>query len=137
MARDFLRRARSRLVDGESALRRGDYPDAVRYSQECVELFLKACLRTVGVEYPKVHDVGDLLDYYEDRFPEWFRREIPLFKRVSRELALKRIPSVYGLESEGKPAGELFGREDAEEALESAGRVYADCEKFLNEFYDG
>jgi HEPN domain-containing protein len=30
---DYLRGARSRLVDAESALRRGDYPEVVRYSQ--------------------------------------------------------------------------------------------------------
>ena len=34
MAKDYLKRARSRLIDAESALNRGDYPETVRYSQE-------------------------------------------------------------------------------------------------------
>ena len=60
LAKDYLRRARARLIAAEDATKRGDYPETVRYSQECVELSLKACLRMAGIEYPKVHDVGDV-----------------------------------------------------------------------------
>lgn len=57
MAKDYLKRAKSRLIDAKSAFKRGDHPEVVRYSQECVELTLKACLRTVAIEYPKVHEL--------------------------------------------------------------------------------
>jgi HEPN domain-containing protein len=43
----------------------------VRLSQECVELSLKAVLKAVGIEYPKIHDVSDILIDFVDRFPEW------------------------------------------------------------------
>ena len=67
LALDYLRRARSRLIDARSALERGDYPESVRYSQEAVELSLKAVLRILGIEYPKVHDVGDVLMLYRGK----------------------------------------------------------------------
>ncbi len=92
MAIDFMKRASSRYLDANSALKRGDYPDVVRYSQECVELSLKACLRAVRMEYPKVHDVGDVLIVNEDKFPRWLREKVDEFAEISADLAMKRYP---------------------------------------------
>ncbi len=136
MAKDYLRRARSRLIDAGSALNRGDYPETVRYSQECVELSLKACLRAVGVEYPKVHDVGDILKACSDRFPEWMRQHMDEISRISRDLAEKRSPSMYGIEAAGKPPSELFDREDGEIALKQARYVHEIAQKFVLEFFE-
>ncbi len=135
MAEDFLQRAKARLTDARAALKRGDYPDAVRYSQECVELSIKACLRIIGVDYPKVHDVGDVLEYYRKSFPEWLRKDIPQMKQISRDLYQKRGPSLYGIEKEGKPASELYTKTDAEEALQNAENVYSKSQRFFNESY--
>lgn len=131
---DYLRRASSRLIDAESAARRGDYPEAVRYSQEAVELSLKAVLRIFGIEYPKVHDVGDVLFINYDKYPEWFREELDKIRRISSELALKRAPAMYGLELSGKGPSELFGEEDALEALSSGKYVYGLCKKLIDEY---
>jgi len=90
LARDYLRRAEARLASARYALNQGYYPEVVRYSQECVELSLKACLRLVGVEYPKVHDVGDVLRAESMRFPSWFREEVDRLAEISRDLAEKR-----------------------------------------------
>jgi len=135
LARDYLERARNRVIDATSALARGAYPEVVRYSQECVELCLKAVLRVVGVEYPKVHDVGDILELHSDRFPEWFRKHISELRRISADLAQKRGPSLYGIERLGKPPSEIFGEEDARRALNEAKFVYEICGRFLKEFY--
>ncbi len=129
LALDYLRRARARIIDAKSALKRGDYPEVVRYSQECVELSLKAALRLVGVEYPKVHDVSDVLQECRSRFPAWFRDAIDELATISSELALARGPSMYGDEERGIPASELFSRVDAEEALRKAEKVLELCSK--------
>ena len=136
MAKDFLKRARARLIDAEAALKRGDYPETVRYSQECVELSLKACLRTVGIEYPKVHDVGGILRFYTHKFPEWMQDQIESLAEASRDLAEKRAPSMYGLEALGKTASDLFGFDEAKDALEKAKKTYKVASKFINEFYE-
>ncbi|MEM4298190.1 MAG: HEPN domain-containing protein [Nitrososphaerota archaeon] len=76
MARANLRQAVERIETVKRALEGGNYAYAVRQSQECVELTLKAALRVVGVEPPKWHDVGPVLKREGLRFHEWFR-EIP------------------------------------------------------------
>lgn len=137
MALDYLNRARSRLIDAESSLNRGDYPETVRYSQEAVELSLKSVLRIMGIEYPKIHDVGDILYVNKDRYPEWFREEIDNIRKLSRELALKRSPAMYGLELSGKTPSELFDKRDAEEAFKSGKYVYEMVKKVVEEYLVG
>jgi len=131
LAEDYVKRAGSRLTDAKSALERGDYPEVVRYSQEAVELSLKACLRLIGVEYPKVHDVGDVLKLYPSRFPAWMRGELNKLAEISRDLAEKRAPSMYGVEALGKPASQLFTLREAGDALEKAKYVHAIAFKLL------
>ena len=133
LARDYLKRAEARLVIAEEAFKRGYYPEAVRYSQECVELSLKACLRMVGIEYPKVHDVGGVLEAESARFPEWFREQIERLAEISRNLAEKRSPSMYGIEAAGKTPGELFGEREAEEALRNAKQVHQLARQLIEE----
>ncbi|MEM1817663.1 MAG: HEPN domain-containing protein, partial [Nitrososphaerota archaeon] len=73
MARSYLRQAEERVKWTSQALEDGNYAYVVRQSQEAVELSLKACLRIVGVEPPKWHDVGPVLRREREKFPEWFR----------------------------------------------------------------
>ena len=46
--------------EAEGALSEADFNIAVRRAQEAVELCLKGALKMLGVEYPKIHDVGSL-----------------------------------------------------------------------------
>ncbi|MEM0117173.1 MAG: HEPN domain-containing protein [Conexivisphaerales archaeon] len=133
LAADYLRGARSRLKDAESALRRGDYPEVVRYSQEAVELSLKACLRLIGVEYPKVHDVSDELNINSSRFPSWFSERVEELAVISAELANKRAASMYGVEAAGKGPSDLFDRKEADLSLKQARKVYENAEKLYKE----
>ena len=52
VAKSYLRQAKARLEDAKDAYIEGNYPYAVRLSQECVEFSLKAVLKAVGIEYP-------------------------------------------------------------------------------------
>jgi len=134
LALDYLNRARSRLIDAEAALERGDYPETVRYSQEAVELSLKAVLRIFGIEYPKVHDVGDILYINIDKYPEWFKSELDRIREISRELALKRAPAMYGIEISGKTPSELFDKDDALDSLKSSKYVYELSRRLIKEY---
>ncbi len=133
LAGDYLRGAESRLKDAESACKRGDNPEAVRYSQEAVELSLKACLRTVGIEYPKVHDVGDELKLNSSRFPAWFSQKVEEFAGISAELAGKRAASMYGIEVAGKGPSELFDEDEARLSLSQAKLVHENANKFYRQ----
>src|SRR2546425_4820350 len=131
LARDSLRRAEVRGKSAASATASKDYPDAVRFSQEAVELSLKAALRAYGVEYPKEHDVGGVLRSVRERYPKWFQEKIDELAEVSGDLASKRALAMYGLEAAGKSSSELFGEKDAAKALGEARLVAGLVEKLL------
>jgi len=134
MAESYLRRAQRRLRDAERALGEGFTPDAVRYSQECTEISAKAALRLVGVEYPKEHDVGDELRLFSERFPGWFRAEIPRAAEAMRALTRARGLSFYGDEERGLTPEELFSVDYAREVYEEARRLLELCLKLLDEW---
>lgn len=134
LAKDYLKRAKSRLLSSEAAFSREEYPDVVRHSQECVEFSIKAILRLVGIEYPKKHDVSDVMLEVKEAFPEWLQKDLNRMAKISKKLAMEREPSVYGEEEKGIPPSKLFGEKEADVALSEAREVYERCEKFFKRF---
>lgn len=134
MASSYMRQALSRLEDAEDALREGNYPYALRLSQECVELSLKASLKLVGIEYPKVHDVSDVLIENRDRFPEWFKERIEFMAETSFNLAAKRELAFYGGEEDFLTPDDVISREEAEVAVRGAREIYGICRRLLEAY---
>jgi len=134
MARTYLEQAEVRLRTARSAYMEQSYAFTVRQSQECVELSLKAALRLYGVEYPRGHDVSQILLRVKERFPRWFADEIEKLAEISAELAKWRGPSMYGDEERGIPPSELFGKEHAGSAMKDAEFVYRVCRKLFRDF---
>jgi len=132
VARAYLRQAEARLKDARDALLEGNYPYAVRLSQECVELSLKAVLKAVGIEYPKIHDVSDILLDVRERFPEWFRVELGFLRESSKVLVKMREISLYGGEEAFLSPEEVISRVDAEDATQRAGKTYELCRRFVD-----
>ncbi|MFM7143840.1 MAG: HEPN domain-containing protein [Alphaproteobacteria bacterium] len=96
LAVDYLRRSRLRVRAIEVLIEAGDHPDAVRESQETVELAIKALLKLVGLSYPRAHDVSRLLrePLIEGRLLD--RLEIERIEQVSKALRRDRELSFYG-----------------------------------------
>jgi HEPN domain-containing protein len=120
IAKSYLRQAEARLEDARDALIEGNYPYAVRLGQECVELSLKAVLKAVGIEYPKIHNVSDILVDFVDRLPEWFRAELEFLRESSKILVKKREISLYGGEEAFLSPEEVISEGDAEDATRRA-----------------
>lgn len=133
VARSFLVQAGARLEDAEDARGEGNYPYAVRLSQECVELSLKAVLKSVAIEYPKVHEVSYVLEEVGDRFPGWFGAEIVHMAESSRILFKKREPSLYGDEDALLPPNGVMSEGDAEDATQRARKTFTLCERLVHE----
>ncbi|MCX8188698.1 MAG: HEPN domain-containing protein [Nitrososphaeria archaeon] len=129
MSSAMLGQAFSRLKTAKQAMGDENFAYVVRCSQECVELSLKASLRLLGIEYPKKHDVSRIILINRGRFPEWF--PVEEFAKVSRVLAEKREPAVYGDELKLIPSSILFDKSQAEDALRSAEKVYSVCLKLF------
>ncbi|RLI85337.1 MAG: hypothetical protein DRO98_07115 [Archaeoglobales archaeon] len=95
---------------------------------------LKSGFESVWNRYPKKHDVSDALDLIEN-FPEWFSSKLHAVKEISRDLAKKRGPAMYGYELELKPAFELFDEDDAVKAINSAKEIFELCNRLIFEIF--
>jgi len=133
-AKALLDEAKVRLEAAKIFLERGSYSYVVRQSQECVELSLKSVLRVAGIEYPKQHEVSDVLLEKKELYPGWFAEELEKVSRISKELMRKKVPSMYGEETLGRPPRSLFGREDAESSVRSAEYVFNLADRLLSEW---
>jgi len=98
LAELMIGRAERWLQSPREALNGGRYDDAVYCAQMCAEHASKAALTVMGIEYPKVHDVSDVLMTIGPRLPAWFRERLDEMCRILTELAEKRGLAGYGFE---------------------------------------
>lgn len=133
LALDYIDRAELTLDEARGAFEKKVYSLTIRRAQETVELALKAALRFLAIEYPRDHDVSDvLLRIRETRLlPDWFEKRIDFMVSVSGDLARKRGPAFYGIERSVMPASKLFDRDEGLKALKNAGEVFKLCVKLI------
>lgn len=96
LAADYIRRATFRLRAIDTLYEAESWPDVVRQSQEVVELTLKALLRAIGVDPPRMHDVSKTLWSERGRLPEELLPEARRLAAISRLLRRDRELSFYG-----------------------------------------
>jgi len=96
LAAAYLKKCRLRLRLLEVAHAEGGFSDVVREAQEVVELALKAVLRSIGVEVPKVHDVGPYLLRYQELLPHHALEDLRDIVRISKRLRKERELALYG-----------------------------------------
>ena len=129
-----LRRGLDALEAAEGAFVRHRYALAVFRAQQACELSLKAALRSVSVDPPRQHDVGELLVARARSFPDWFRAEVPFLRESSGLLARLREPAIYGSPASGRGPDELFSSPaSAADALERAQRACALVARLIGE----
>lgn len=77
LALDYLDRAELTLEEARSAFEKEAYSLTVRRAQETCELSLKGALRYLAIEYPRDHDVSDVLIKVKEirQIPEWFNEK--------------------------------------------------------------
>lgn len=123
LAKDYLKRATSRIRALEVLLEEQSWADVVRESQEVVEITLKALLRIHRIEVPRIHDVSPVLADNRGAFSAELQPHIDGLIRISKSLRRDRELAFRG--SEDLTPSEFYSREDAEEALKSARWVHA------------
>ena len=96
LARSYFEKARKRRRALHVLLEDGAYSDVVREAQELVELALKGMLRAIGIEPPKLHDVGGLLVEHRERFAPEIQNTLADLARISKELRKERELALYG-----------------------------------------
>ncbi len=106
---EWIDKAEGDLVTAEREYRARklpNYDSASFHAQQCIEKYLKARLVEAGIYFPRIHDLGQLLNLVAPVEPMWepFRATL---NRVSYFAVDFRYP------------GEFATKEDAKEALET------------------
>jgi HEPN domain-containing protein len=121
LGRSYLRKANDRLKVLDLLVKEGGYSDVVREAQELVELALKGMLRAIGIEPPKLHDVGALLLQHRDRFAPDVQKTLDTLAGISKELRKDRELAFYG-DIDFIPTEE-YSLDQAQRAREGAAKV--------------
>jgi HEPN domain-containing protein len=101
----------------------------VREAQELVELLLNAVLRSIGVEAPKIHDVGKTLEKHSNILPPGLVENLPEVKRISKQLRKERELSFYG--TDDYIPSEEYDWSDAQTAIDAAAFILYVVEQAL------
>lgn len=120
----ILEAARLLRRDAQGALKDKDFNMAVRRSQEAVELGLKGALKSLGVDYPKAHDVASV--FCEQASLKLKRVDHTVLQRIQEAslwLAQARAPSFY--------FERAYGDEDAQRAVQDATFVLEQLRKMF------
>ena len=129
LAQSYLLKAQARLKVLDLLYGEGAFSDVVREAQEVVELALKGMLRQIGVEPPKVHDVGDLIVEYGAMFIEDVAKQADRLREISKWLRKEREFAFYG-EVDLIPTLE-YTAADAERAMADADTVVRAAEQCI------
>jgi len=92
----LISEAEELLEEAKRAYQSSLYNIAVRRSQETVELALKGLLIILGIEYPKIHDVGTV--FYEQVKAKGVKieeKDLEKIKFISSQLTKEREASFY------------------------------------------
>jgi len=132
MVTSGISRAARWLRGAERALEDSRWDDVVYSAQMCVEQSAKSVLLLLGIDYPKEHDVSDILSELAGRedLPRWFKEGIPFMSRHIAELAALRGLAGYGYEM---GLGADYFKDYAGEALEAARTIHSLCERLVNQ----
>ena len=130
LAESYLKKAMDRLDILDLLFKKGAYSDVIRESQEIVELSLKGMLRSVGVEPPKIHDVGGLLLEHEDKFPKDIAKQLKKLADISKKLRRERELAFYG--DIDFISTEEYTKKDAKNAIRDTQLVAGTARKLIH-----
>lgn len=121
LAKDYLRRAKSRLKALNVLYTEQSWPDVVREAQEIVELSLKSLLRTHNIEIPRIHDVSAIILDNHAIFSATISNKLQRLCDISKDLRRDRELAFYG--SEDLTPSDFYSEKDAKEARQKAKEV--------------
>lgn len=130
LAESYLKKAMDRLDILDLLFKKSAFSDVIRESQEIVELSLKGMLRSIGVEPPKIHDVGGLLLEHEDKFPKDIAMQLKKLADISKKLRKERELAFYG-DIDFIPTEE-YTKEDAKDAIRDTQLVVSAARKLIH-----
>ena len=124
VAREWIAKAEADFLSAQREFRarkRPNYDAACFFAQQCVEKFLKALLAAQGIEFRKIHDVGELVIL----LPPRLRPAINGMEqdRLTEYATVTRYPGDY----------EPLSLAEARQAVKIARRVRREVRRLLKE----
>ncbi|HMO18192.1 MAG TPA: HEPN domain-containing protein [Oligoflexia bacterium] len=119
---DYLKRAEDRLDAVDLLHRKKSWANVVRESQEIVELCLKAYLRDINIEVPRIHDVSGTLQDNKGLLTGEVSKNLKKIIMISKSLRRDREIAFYG--TEDLTPSEFYSEEDADQACEYAKFIF-------------
>jgi len=129
LTQSYFRTFRIRVEVLPEYYKRKSYSDVIRESQEALELFLKALLRSMGWSPSFSHDPGKELADLKKNVPVQFSDMVDELVEWSKKLRRERELSYYGA-ADFIPSEE-YSEKEAKQALEFLERVSKRLHDFL------
>ena len=110
----WVRKAENDLKNAEHTLLMGDdcpYDTVCFHAQQCIEKYLKALLTFLAIDFPKIHDIGELIAL------------LPPHLRPPLSVAEQEMVTDYAVEVRYPGDWEPITRADAEDMVAIARRV--------------
>jgi len=131
-ASDILSQTWVKLELARETLKRCDYYECVKISQEAFELGLKGIFTLFGIGYHRNHDPGKELHKVWDKIPYWKEKDrVAKIVLRSQTLTHWRNPATYGVENLGVQAKRLFDEHEANLALRYASDIHTELYALL------
>ncbi len=118
----YFKKAKARRKTLDVLMNEKSYSDVIRESQQITELILKGILRSIGIEPPKIHDVGKILVQNKNLLSIKMRSGVNKIAKYSFELRKNRELSFYG--AYDVDPWEDYSLEDAKEALSWVDEIF-------------
>lgn len=131
LVQDYVTRAEDRLDSVDLLHKKASWANVVRESQEIVELCLKAYLRYINVEVPRIHDVSGALMDNKNLLSGEVEKNISKIISISKSLRRDRELAFYG--TEDLTPSEFYSEEDATEARDSAKFIFETVSKSIKQ----
>lgn len=119
---DYLKRAEDRLDTLDLLYKKDSWANVVREAQEIVELSLKAYLRSINIEVPRIHDVSATLLDNKNLIKGSALSNLKELISISKSLRRDRELAFYG--TEDLTPSDFYAEEDASSAREGARFVF-------------
>ncbi|MCJ2670271.1 MAG: HEPN domain-containing protein [Candidatus Thermoplasmatota archaeon] len=129
-----LKRSERWIESAKRGLSDSRWDDAVYSAQMCSEHAAKAVLISLGIDFPRQHDVSDVFVTLKDRrdLPSDFRGKVEDMVEKLASLAAERALAGYGFEG---GIGVEYFEKVAPDAIEDAEFILQHCRKFVIEVF--
>lgn len=122
LVQDYIQRANDRIGALEFLYNKKSWANVVREAQEVVELTLKAYVRHLNFEVPRIHDVSSLLMENKNELTGAVAKNLNKICSISKSLRRDRELAFYG--TEDLTPSSFYTEEDATLAKEQAEFVF-------------